>query len=310
LDPAAALLEKTGHNAEAIEFLEQLAKASPWEPGYRLRLAKARLASVRDVVAAQVSLTAIASEPDVPYSVRTQSALALAVHHPAELGSAELNLLADSSSAIAAPVADQPFFYDARLLAARAAGDAHIKVQLLGNALSDTPARCDARIPVFEAAAGMRSDEFARGVIEPLLSQRFFSPVSPPVTREGEIPETNNDAADDNVAGELDGPLKLPTAQQAQVARALGELMVRLDRLDEALRYLRVARKLEKAPASRKEIGSTILEVSDRLRRQNLNAARQPILHEALEQDRPVRPRLLARSAPTAKATAKGGTKE
>jgi predicted Zn-dependent protease len=311
LDPAAALLEKTGHNAEAIEFLEQLVKASPWEPGYRLRLAKAKLATGQDLVSAQATLTAIASGPDVSYSMRSQSALALAgVHHPAELGSAELNLLADSSSAIAAPVADQPFFYDARLLAARAGADAHVKVQLLGHALADTPARDDARIPLFQAAAGMRSDEFARGVIEPLLSQRFFSPVSPPVTREGEIPETNNNAADDNVEGELDIPLKLPTAQQAQVARTLGELMMRLDRLDEALRYLRVARKLETASASRKEIGSTITEVSDRLRRQNLNAARQPILHEALEQDRLVRPRLLARSAPTAKATAKGGTKE
>ncbi len=72
--------------------------------------------------------------------------------------------------------------------------------------------------------------------------------------------------------------------------------MVRLDRLDEAMRYLQVARKLEKAPARRKEISSTITDVSARLRRQQLNAARQPILHEALEQDRLVRPRLLARS--------------
>ena len=61
LDPAAALLEKTGHNAEAIEFLEQLVKASPWEAAYRLRLAKAKVAAGQDVDSAQNALTAIAS---------------------------------------------------------------------------------------------------------------------------------------------------------------------------------------------------------------------------------------------------------
>ena len=48
LDPAAALLEKTGHNAEAIEFLDQLVKSAPWDASYRLRLAKAKLAAGQD----------------------------------------------------------------------------------------------------------------------------------------------------------------------------------------------------------------------------------------------------------------------
>src|SRR6266478_4552138 len=47
LDPAAALLEKTGHNAEALEFLDQLVKAAPWEFSYRVRLAKAKIAAGR-----------------------------------------------------------------------------------------------------------------------------------------------------------------------------------------------------------------------------------------------------------------------
>ena len=132
LDPAAALLEKTGHNAEAIEFLEQLVKASPWEPGYRLRLARAKVAAGQDVVSAQNALAAIASRTDVSYNVRTQSALALAgMDHPVELGSAELNLLAGGIGTIAASVADQPFFYEARLKAAQSSSDAHVKVQLL-----------------------------------------------------------------------------------------------------------------------------------------------------------------------------------
>jgi cellulose synthase operon protein C len=312
LDPAAALLEKTGHNAEAIEFLEQLVKASPWEPAYRLRLAKAMVAAGQDVDLAQKALAAIASGSDVSYGVRTQSALALAgMRHPVELGSAELNLLAGGTGAIAPSVADQPFFSDARLRAAQSSADSRVKAQLLGNALADTPARHDARIPLFLTAAGMHSDEFARGVIEPLLRQQFFSSVSPLVGRDGQIAaETNSDGDDENGSGQAEGPFKLAIIQRAQIVRSLGELMIRLDRLDESLRYLRIARKLEKVPARRNEISSTIAEVSARLRRQRLNAARQPILHEALEQDRLVRPRLLARSAPPAKETVKGGTQK
>ncbi len=311
LDPAAALLEKTGHNAEAIEFLDQLVKSAPWEAAYRLRLAKAKVAAGQDVDSAQHSLSAIASGADGPYSVRTQAALALgASRHPVETGSAELNLLAAGDSGIVASAADRPFFYDARLRADQSAGDAHVKVQLLGNALADTPARDDARIPLFQAAAGLHSDEFARGVIEPLLRRQFLSSIPRVVSRQEEmIGDASNDVADENVPGQMDDPFKLPTAQQAQVATTLSELMIRLDRLDEALRYLRVARQLAKAPARRKEISGMITDVSDRLRRQRLNAARQPILHEALEQDRLVRPKLGARLVRPVKTPVKGGTR-
>jgi len=52
-----------------------------------------------------------------------------------------------------------------------------------------------------------------------------------------------------------------------------------------------------------------IAGLKTRLRRQQLNATRQPILHAELEQDRVVRPRLVARSAPPARANAKAGEK-
>ncbi|MGH9552089.1 MAG: tetratricopeptide repeat protein, partial [Terriglobales bacterium] len=312
LDPAAALLEKTGHNAEAIEFLEQLAKSAPWEATYRLRLARAKIATGRDVDSAQNSLTAITSSADANYSVRTQAALALAGNgHLVETGSAELNLLASGDSGITPTAADQPFFYDARLRAAYSVGDARVKVQLLVNALADTPARDDARIPLFQAAAGMHSDEFARGVIAPLLRSQFLSSIPRPVSgREEMMMEADRDAADQNPPSRMNDPFRLPTPQQAQVATTLGELMIRLNRMDEALRYLQVARQLEKTPARRKEIDGMITEVSARLRRQRLNSARQPILHEALEQDRLVRPKVLARAARSVKTPVKGATRQ
>jgi len=131
-------------------------------------------------------------------------------------------------------------------------------------------------------------------VIEPLLQQQFFRQPVTLATREGEIiHETSNDSDDVNVSAQADSPFRLPVTEQAKVATTLGDLMIRLNRLDDALRYLRVAQKLETAPALRKKIISTVTDASTRLRRQQLNAARQPILHEALEQDRLVRPRLL-----------------
>ncbi len=83
--------------------------------------------------------------------------------------------------------------------------------------------------------------------------------------------------------------------------------MVRLQRSNEALTYLQLAQNLEKVPARRKEITGKLTEVRSELRRERLNLARQPILHQDLEQDRVVRPRLVARVATPAKAGAIGG---
>jgi hypothetical protein len=151
----------------------------------------------------------------------------------------------------------------------------------------------------------MKSDELARGVVEPLLGGRFFTPASPVALRDEEIVSSDEgDAEGPEGPSQMNAPFKLPVAQQAQVAWTLSEVLVRLDRLNEALPYLQMAHRLEKAPTRREQIGKTMADVRSRLRRQQLNAARQPILHEALEQDRLVRPRLLARAAPPAKAAA------
>jgi hypothetical protein len=146
-------------------------------------------------------------------------------------------------------------------------------------------------------------------VIEPLLLRQFLT--SGPRTMGGNgqiIEDTENGAVNENVGGS-ESPFTLPAEEQKQIAKTLGEVTIRLGRLDEALRYLRAAQKLETAPALRKEVTNKIAHVSAQLRRRQLNATRQPILHEALEQDRLVRPRLLARST-SAKEGVEGGTKQ
>ena len=76
----------------------------------------------------------------------------------------------------------------------------------------------------------------------------------------------------------------------------------------------KIARRSQTSSAARKDLAHQIADLKAALRIQHQNAARQPLLHEALEQDRIVRPRLLARAAPASKTvsktvTAKGGVK-
>jgi tetratricopeptide (TPR) repeat protein len=89
LDPAAGLLERTGHNAEAIEFLDQLVKSAPWEPSYRLRLAKAQLAVANNNASAVESLTSIASAANAAYELRIKAATALGARSHSDLGSGD-----------------------------------------------------------------------------------------------------------------------------------------------------------------------------------------------------------------------------
>ena len=315
LDQAATLLEKTGHNAEAEEFLEQLVQSAPWEPAYRLRLAEANIAAGKSASAAQDTAAFIASNPEVPYALRAQAAQALAGvrgqsgHNqsgaaPIKLGSNELDLLASSAGGLSATAANQSFFYEARLQAAQINSEPRIEFQLLGNALADAPARDEARIPLFLTAASVKSDQFARGVIEPLLRQQTFNRLPPTATAEDEVLSAESgDAASESASVWLPAALKLAPAQQSQVALTLAEVLVRTDHLNEALSYLQIANRLEKTSLRRQQIAGRIVDVRLQLRRQQLNEARQPILHEALEQDRLVHPKLLARAAPRSKAT-------
>jgi hypothetical protein len=157
----------------------------------------------------------------------------------------------------------------------------------------------------------MRFDEFALGVLEPLPQSQFLSRHVSTAEEEriasSDIGEEDNN---DDSSAPASGALTRPRAQQAQVAQMIGDTMMRLDRLAEALSYFEVARHFENSPAGRKELKRKIADAKATLRVQHQNAQRQPLLHEALEQDRVVRPRLLAGASPAPRAaTVKGGLK-
>jgi tetratricopeptide (TPR) repeat protein len=321
LDPAAALLEKTGHNAEAVEFLDQLVKSEPWEPSYRLRLAKAKLtakdaAAAQALTQAQESLAAIASGPSTPYDLRLKAAVALAGRPHSDLGSGELNLFAGPAAAITTAVADKFYFYDARIRAAQNIADPNTKVQLLSHCVIDFPRRDEARVPLFQAAVAAQSNEYALGVMEPLFQTQFLRTYVPEggaagAEEEQIISSGDEEDASDESRAPATAAVKLSRAEQAQVAQMIGDTMVRLYRLADAVSYYQIARQFETAPAVRKALYRKITDAKASLRIQQQNAARQPILHEPLEQDRVVRPQLIAHVTPAPKAaTSKGGVKQ
>ena len=318
LDPAAGLLEKTGHNAEAVEFLDQLVKSAPWDSSYRLRLAKAKLAAGQDAAVAQDALATIAAAPNASYDLRLKSAAALAGRPHSDLGSAELNLLAGDPAAITATSADKFYFYASRVKAAQNAADLPAKLRLLSHCIVDFPRRDEARVPLFQAAAAANANEYAVGVMEPLFQTQFLRNAAGITGNENE--NENEEAqiassgyeqedSDDEANAPVTAAVKLSRAQQAEVAQMIGDTMNRLNRLDDAVAYYDTARRAENSPAIRKVLLRKIADVKTVLRIQRLNAARQPLLHEPLEQDRVVRPQLLARSNPAPKAATEAGVK-
>ena len=310
LDPVAALLEKTGHNAEAVEFLEQLVRSAPWEPSYRIRLSKARLAANTDVTGTLGALSSVASSANASYELRSSAAVALAGRTHSDLGSGELNLLAGVGT-IPPASADKFYFYEARIKAAEKATNAQTKMQLLNHCIIDFPRREAARVPLFHASASAQSYPYAIAVLEPLLQTQF---------RLNYVPEGASE--DDRIAGSGDeegngdqtpvqpvAGSQLSPAQRAQVAQRIGDVMLKLDRTADAVSYYQLARTLETAKISRQALNRKIADVRTTLRIEKDNAARQPILHEALEQDRVVRPKLLVRNAGLSRASAERGVR-
>ena len=300
LDSAAGLLERTGNNAEAIEFLDEMVKSAPWNSSYALRLAKAKAAASSDVNNARTAMANVAGNTDSPYRVRENAALALAGGGGSgNLGGAELGLLAGDAREITAVAADQPFFSDARLKAAQSLTDADAKIRLLSNTLAESPDRTDIRIALFQAAGMEQNDQLAVAAISPLLvsvprtPRRAFGTVG--ISPNERAPENPNVSAPEGVA----------VSEWPAIAALVGECMTRLDRLSEAIPYLQTALDRAQDTTAQKKLGDEIAVAQGRLSLEEKNVTRAPILHQMLEQQGLVRPKLTALPAAPAAVAGK-----
>lgn len=320
LETAAGLLEKKNRPVEAAEFLEQLVRATPWDQSARVRLAQARQKSGQGP-AAESALTAVATAPSAPYLVRVQAAQAMgtasqkAQRATASLGSRELNLLAIGNAALTSVAADQPYFNRARLEAARQ--PKADRLRLLTNAVVDYPYAGAMRVPLFRAAFSSGRYEFALAAITPLLDRGVLTlsePVNSAAERlsDAESPPSEDSSDNEGAGQHATETVYLPLAQRVSLAGEIATVESRLGRIEPALSRLRTAlgqhpkgTTLQSLTARRDELEATV-------RRQKANAERRPQIHSALEQDHPVRPRLISQAAPKPPAqagVAKGGAR-
>ena len=262
LDASAGLLERTGHAAEAAEFLAELAKAEPWNADARERLAAAK----GDVN----GLAAVAKSADAAYGARAAAAIAIGkLKGPALEGSgAELELLS-SSNAISEADANRPYFYAARLQAAAGARDAAARERILLAAIAVRPE--DRKREIFRAALEARDDAMAIAIARRLLPAYIGETV--PAWETAEF-----------ISG-------LAGGNPVEVARGVGQAFERLGNLAAAISYYQLAQRIE--PEAR--TASAIVRLRAQVELNAKNEARRPVVSDNLEQDRLVRPKVGAR---------------
>ena len=262
-------------------------------------MAKDRIAAGMNAPVAQQELTAIASDAAAPYAVRVQASTAMAGRPVnANLGSQELNLLAADPQRITPAVAAPSYFYQARISAASNATDARAKLQLLGAAVADFPSREGAKYLYFETAAGQHEDLLALATLEqlPQLFSSYYRYQPAESMQDEPVSSGGKEESAEEIAAGFTAP-PLTRDRQLRLRLKAAEVLQRLNRLEQSLQQLHIALRLEENPQEQKEISERITTVQKELTRQQQNQAREPILHQALEQDRVVRPRIPLTSA-------------
>lgn len=231
--PAADVLEKYGHKAEAAEYIQARARAVPWDAQAKLRLG--------------ADLGAIVADPHAPYAVRVEAAKL-----GAQGGEGELALLARGH--ISAAEANRPFYYDARLTAARSTTDPAARMALLLDAVAVQPERQGPLLPLFQAAYRAGRLELA---LEAARRSRW-------VPWPGTLEE----------ARELAGAYR--QASDFMMAR----------------RMLEEAAKVQTSATIRTELTQEIAAIDRQAQLRQENEARRPHVSASVEQGTVVRPRI------------------
>ena len=290
LGPAADLLEKHGRPVEAAEFLSELVKASPWDAAARFRLAREQLAAKTNPAGAAVSLVTLVAEREAPYDARALAALELGriKKIPSSTGRGELGVLASGS--LDPTACERPFLYVARVEAAKRVTDPATRMRLLLGALDISPRVKAIHLSLMLAAARLGHYPLVVAAYEQLVSDRpayefrgrRYDYRRPPSAQEQEASN----------ADDFRSELGVDIAEAAQTANILSEAYTKLDRLDSAERYLRIAFQLELSTTLRSELKRRLDAVKAERERRMLNSRRQPTVGSNLDQSNLVRPSL------------------
>ena len=334
---AASLLARKGHPAEAAGFLADYVQATPWDAAAKVQLAEMRIKANQQVEDSQKALAAAAAAGDQPYATRISAALgcAQAKCPTGNPGSGELALLARGTPVTPAE-ARQPFFFQAREEAAEAPAlnkDKDTRIRLLREALALRPTGDEARPLLLRTAVEAARYGLALGVAQPVIAGTSFQPyhetVEPseqaPEEEEAQPEEGSDQGAEADTSAESESMTEstppeaeaIPQPQEylsgrdrflaggqfseAQKANMAGDLARAYDKINQLARaqeQYRAAIRLQTDATSRTALRKSLTSVNLRLAREKRNQSRAPVIHDALEQDRVVRPRLVAQARP------------
>ena len=155
MDSAASLLETRDKDSEAIQFLQPLVDAFPWDASYKVRLAKATLAASAHSQQAVAMLVGVVSDPKAKYTDRQAASKALSGQKPTgtTTGSGELDIFVHGGCP-SVEQASKPFFVEARIAAAACAADNKTRENILGSAMAIAPDNNAVRLAYLWAAFG------------------------------------------------------------------------------------------------------------------------------------------------------------
>jgi tetratricopeptide (TPR) repeat protein len=284
-DSAASLLERRGQFSQAIQFLQPLAEAFPWEPGYKVRLAVAQLKVDPHAQAALGVLAAVAADQKAKYADRLNAAIALNGHGAGtSLGSGELDLLSHAGCP-SADDADKPFFVEARRVAAACATSDKTREELLRAALAEAPQNQQVRVqyllPAFASGQDARALIAGESILDGILSQESW--------QSSAITYTNR----------YTRRLGVPSAPEISPADASKlewfaiHAWEKRQEPEKALTFITAAKIWERDPAQLHLLEKEGDRLQTDINREQENDARAPKIHNELDQDRVVRPRLL-----------------
>jgi hypothetical protein len=320
-DEAARLLESTGHDAEAVPFLQSLAASVPWNTSYRMRLAEAQL-KLSDPSAAADSLHAITRSADAPYDLRVQAAEHLAALsssgsvQPPNAPATELSLLTSVPHPTPA-AARQPYFAAARVAAAAAPGLAKAdRAALLHEAIAIAPEAREARQAKLDLLLLQTPSEPSSATLAIYNSlSNSDNPAGPqasPADQPDEAADETPSAASpssplDEAAPAANFPLPaaraLDRATQIRLATLLASAFQRDGDPHQSLFFDRLAVAIDALnPKADPVVVKRLHDYEQALALEQQNAARRPLVHAALDQPRNVRPRLTAADLARAEA--------
>jgi predicted Zn-dependent protease len=305
-DSAASLLESKHKFSDAMQFLQPLVQASPWDASLKVRLANATLTVNANAQQALATLTAVAADPKAKYAERLTAAKALKGHGAAnaQLGSAELNLLARDGCP-GADEAGKPFFVEARRAAAACATDKKVKERLLKAAIADSPYNAALRIEYLTAA--FAAGQYARALLaaEPIFEYggNFYG------QRAAQMYDSSED--EDNAGSHR---VSVVSTIKPEDANKLTWFAIhareKRHEASEALKLTRGATASEHDQTRRSAFEKEQKRLETDAARERENAARAPNIHKDMDQDRVVRPRVLPGEPFTPRKTANGEEEE